>query len=291
MKVKIRGYTLYDLRMKKPRVGIMSGRLSDITGNKIQEFPEKTWETEFEKASKIGYSSIEWIYDNKSNPIFEQKGRRKMEFLSKEFSIQIESIICDYFMEKRLFGVSKNKIKENLEKLKNIISISDQMGIKILEIPLVDASSINTKEDSEEFRNNFSMIFEILDKGNVKIGLETDFPPQKFKDFLDDFDNNKIFANYDTGNSSSLGYNVDDEINILGEKIIHIHIKDRIFNGNTVPLGKGDTEFEIFFKNIAESKFSGEIIIQGARQNDLKSPVETCNEYLQFVNNFLNKYY
>lgn len=277
--------------MKKPTVGIMSGRLSHVIGDRIQEFPENTWESEFDSAAKIGFSSIEWIFDQKINPIFNSKGRNKMQSLSKEFSVDIKSIICDYFMEKKLFGVPEKDLENNFKKLEDIIYFCGEVGINIIEIPLVDSSSIKTKQNEDEFRDNFCKILELSEKENVKIALETDFPPEKFKAFLDSFGKNKIFANYDTGNSSSLGYDINEEMRVLKDKIIHIHVKDRILNDGTVPLGIGDTKFELFFKNIAENNFSGEIIIQGARQDHLKTPFETCKEYLLFVNNFLEKYY
>ena len=46
------------------------------------------------------------------------------------------------------------------------------------------------------------------------------------------------------GNSASLGYDAQEEIDLLGNKIINVHIKDRIRSGTTVPLGTGDTDFK-----------------------------------------------
>ena len=45
-------------------IGIMQGRLSPPIDDKIQAYPAKTWQREFEIAKEIGYSAIEWIVEN-----------------------------------------------------------------------------------------------------------------------------------------------------------------------------------------------------------------------------------
>ena len=45
------------------KIGIMQGRLSPPIDGRIQAFPINDWESEFEKASKIGFDCIEWIFD------------------------------------------------------------------------------------------------------------------------------------------------------------------------------------------------------------------------------------
>ena len=76
----------------------------------------------------------------------------------------------------------------------------------------------------------------------MKIILETDLEPKKFREFIESFQNNKIKANYDTGNSAALGYDMKEEFREIGKYFGNIHIKDRKFQGDTVPLGYGDVD-------------------------------------------------
>ena len=46
--------------------GVMQGRLSKKIGNKIQAFPHKNWKSEFNKAKKLGLTTIEWTLDYKN---------------------------------------------------------------------------------------------------------------------------------------------------------------------------------------------------------------------------------
>ena len=76
--------------------------------------------------------------------------------------------------------------------------------------------------------------------------------------------NKKFGINYDTGNSASLGFDFNEEKKYF--KYVHnIHIKDRIFRGQSVRLGKGDFNFKKFFLYIKKIKYKGNLILQTAR--------------------------
>lgn len=266
------------------------GRLSEKIDNKIQSFPTNSWQNEFELARKCDFDVIEWIMDMNENPIMKNDGMNEIRTLSEDYDIKINSICCDNFMEKPLFKISEFQLEENLDMLEYLINACQKLEIKYLEIPLVDSSSIKSKNEELEFIKNVQKIFPLLEKNNVYLAIESDFEPLKFKEFLLKFNNPYVVANYDTGNSASLGYNPEEELTILGELIKNIHIKDREFGGSTVEFGKGDTDFEKFFQTLSKIKYSGDLILQGARLDDILSPEETCVRYKKFVKQYVDKY-
>lgn len=271
------------------KIGIMQGRLSPPINTRIQAFPVNHWEKEFQKASIIGFTSIEWIFDTLSpNPIIDKMKIRKIDKLSSEFDISINSLCADFFMVNKLFNVSEDEISSNLDTLKILIENCSELEIDILEIPLVDSSSIKNELFEKEFTTNLNEILPIAEKNNVILTLETDLPPVRFDSLLSDINNPYVAANYDIGNSTSLGYDPALEFEIMGKWIKNIHIKDRIINGNTVVLGTGNTNFELFFSLISQIKYSDDLVIQGAREdliNSNISPEITCKKYFNFVKN------
>lgn len=272
------------------KVGIMQGRLSNPIHKAIQAFPEETWKNEFKLAKKIGFDSIEWIFDTyEKNPIMEKKFD-EINFLISEFNVKVNSIIADYFMVNKLFNEPESKIKKNIQTLKELVRNCEKIGIKIIEIPLVDRSSIKSEEHKKQIVKNLEEVLPEMTDLGLNLTLETDLPPNEFRDFLEMFDKNEVFANYDTGNSASLDFDVNEEIEILKDKIKNIHLKDRIKNGGTVPFGSGNTNFDDFFAMIKKINYSGELIIQGARVDEI-TPEENCNKYLNFVKQYLHKYY
>ena len=129
----------------------------------------------------------------------------------------------------------------------------------------------------------------IAEKNHVKLTLETDLPPKQFMDLIKAFDHPYVKANYDTGNSTSLGYNCQEELKSIGSWIANIHIKDRKFHGDTVPLGNGDTNFNEFFSELQKTNYKGDFIIQGAREGYEVKPEETCVKYLKFLKKYIDK--
>jgi hexulose-6-phosphate isomerase len=246
-------------------LGFMQGRLVNSPYGKIQCFPAKEWKSEFKLATKINLNLIEWtvnfanlgynpvLYKNKLNEIIIQKKKNK---------IDIKSLTCDYFMEKPFFKSKKNKnlIINNLKKL---IKNSEILNIKYFIIPLVDNASIKNKKHEDMIVNLFDKLLKFSFK-KINILFESDYTPKNLDRFIRRFKSKRIGINYDCGNSASLGYNFDDE-KIYFKYIKNVHIKDRVYKGETVRLGRGDANLFKILKYFKKKKYKGNFIFQTAR--------------------------
>jgi L-ribulose-5-phosphate 3-epimerase len=74
-----------------------------------------------------------------------------------------------------------------------------------------------------------------------------------------------IRANYDIGNSASLGYDPNEEFADIGHWLGSVHIKDRMLHGGTVPLGSGSANIPLCLELIEETGFDRFYILQTAR--------------------------
>ena len=91
-------------------------------------------------------------------------------------------------------------------------------------------------------------MLEYAESLDLLISFETSLNPKDFYNFIKNTHSNIAKVNYDMGNSASLGYDSDEEFELLGDYIVNVHIKDRIVNGTTVPLGTGDCNFDKVFQ-------------------------------------------
>tara|TARA_B110000014_G_scaffold154440_1_gene108216 strand:- start:1006 stop:1818 length:813 start_codon:yes stop_codon:yes gene_type:complete len=270
----------------------MQGRLSEPIENKIQSFPVNSWKSEFTKAENIGFELIEWIFDVRKNPIMDLDGIKEINDCLTNHNVGVNAVCADYFMEKLLFSVSSSELENNLKVLSNLIINCHKLEIEVLEIPLVDSSSLKNDSNKNEILKNLEPILKIAQDHNVLLTFETDLSPLSFKDFLQKFNHPSVMATYDTGNSTANEFNTKNELLILQKWIKNIHLKDRLKKGITVPLGTGDTDFELFVSIINDISYNGDFIIQGAR-NDLNSHIEdaeiTCAKYLNFIKQYFDK--
>ncbi len=99
----------------------------------------------------------------------------------------------------------------------------------------------------------------------VELHLETALAPADFALLLDKLPSPLIKVNYDSGNSSSLGFNPVEEFAAYGERIGSVHIKDRVLGGGTVPLGTGNADLASVFAGLRNVCYEGDITLQVAR--------------------------
>lgn len=280
------------------KLGIMQGRLSPPVNNQIQAFPLGHWKEEFPLCHKLGLECMEWIFENDAvgaNPLSSDVGINEMLSISKQYNVRINSVVADYFMVNKLFGKEKREIDIAIKMLYYLIERCHKCCIPILEIPFVDSSALRTETDKHDVLENLKRPLACAKQCGVKISLETSLPPFEFKEFIHDFFPLDIGINYDMGNSASLGYDAREEINALGEFIVNVHVKDRIKLGGTVPLGSGDTDFDTVFDALRKINYSGDFILQAARedlprQKQKKQYAETVKDYISFVRPFLQEF-
>jgi len=114
----------------------------------------------------------------------------------------------------------------------------------------------------------------------MKVSLETDLDPTSFEDLLERINLEHVQANYDIGNSASLGFNPIEEIEVFGNKILNVHVKDRLLGGTTVPLGSGNADIKLVFQKLNEIGYVGGITMQAARGED---DVAVAKEQLSYT--------
>jgi len=181
------------------------------------------------------------------------------------YDIEIPSVTCDYFMENPPWKSDEDQL---LEGLRSILIGMAAIGAKILVIPLVDNSSLGGSIKVSSIKHFFSQVFDLQRMNGLKIAFETDLSPHLFADFINEFDEDFFGVNYDIGNSASLGFNLVEEFEAIGARIVNVHVKDRLLGGETVPLGSGNADFPTVFRCLEKYGYEGNLIMQTARAKD-----------------------
>src|SRR5512143_490770 len=249
-------------------IGIMEGRLFPPEACRFQSFPREHWADEFGLAAQAGLDCIEWIYDLYGadvNPIATNPGLERMKALSSQHHVQVLSICADYFMDKPLVRVTAAELKERLAVLIWLLRQGQQLGINRIVLPFVDASRIETQAEFCSVIELLKRVEPVAEDTNIEIHLETSLEPARFAELLCELPYPRITANYDSGNSASLGYAPREEFAAYGKRIGSVHIKDRVRGGGTVPLGTGDADFPALAECLKTTAYTGDFILQVAR--------------------------
>lgn len=266
----------------KNQFGIMQGRLLPPQEGRLQCFPRSGWEREFDLAAEVPLDYIEWIFDAHGfdiNPLRSDAGITDLQSRISRTGVRIKSVCADYFMD---FPLAR--CKESLGVLWDLLDQCRAIGVTRVVLPFVDAAAIR----SEEFENVTRILEHAADQAlqvGVELHLETSLTPLRFAELLAALPRSTVKVNYDSGNSASLGYMPEEEFLSVGTRIGSVHIKDRVLNGATVPLGSGNTDFVSVFKQLRNIGYAGDFTLQVARDAD-GNEVNWARKNLEFVRNY-----
>jgi len=251
-----------------PFFAIMQGRLVPPEGGRFQSFPSERWRDEFALAAQAGLNAIEWIFDvhgEDVNPLSSDTGVSEMLVLSQKTGTVVRSLCADYFMDKPFLRTTESERQQLMQEMEWLFSRCKRLGVRRIVIPFVDNSRIENPDEETQVISILREILPAAESNGVELHLETSLGPQAFASLLQRCPHPLIRANYDSGNSASLGYRVSEEFAAYGDRIGSIHIKDRRFGGGTVPLGTGDADLPGLFRGLAALNFSGDYVLQIAR--------------------------
>lgn len=253
------------------RIGFMQGRLCDRVDGKIQAFPWSYWESEFPAAAAIHLHLMEWTLDQErlyENPLMTADGQERIREICRQYDISVHSLTGDCFMQAP-FWKAEGEARTNLQRdFLAIGSACSQVGIRMMVVPLVDNGSLDTLEQEDVLVKFLLEQQPFLDQHRLQVIFESDFTPPALASFINRLPVEQFGINYDIGNSAALGFSPIEEFAAYGERIINVHVKDRVLGGTTVPLTTGIADFDSVFAALSHISYQGNFILQTARAVD-----------------------
>lgn len=249
----------------------MQGRLSPPVNERIQAFPADHWREEFETARALGLGSIEWTLDLDgidANPFMTAAGQHEIRELSTRTGVSVPSLTGDCFMQGPFWKTTGAERQALTDVLRRVADACSRNGTRYVVVPLVDNGRIENEGQGAAFLGGITALGDALRRARVIVVIESDFPPAELRDFIARFPADLVGVNYDTGNSASLGFDTTEEIEFLGNRILNVHIKDRVRGGTTVPLGTGAAQLPVSVRQLEAGGYQGSYILQTARATD-----------------------
>ena len=272
--------------------GVMQGRLTPPEDGRFQSFPRNSWREEFPRAREAGLDYIEWIHDEygrTANPIFSQADLAEFDVLKRQYGIATPALCGDWFMDFPLIRCTTEDLAQREQHLHKLIPIAARIGANRIVLPFVDQSKMTTEDEKQVVINVLQRTLPIAQSHHVELHLEADFNPTDFASFLARIEHPSLSVNWDSGNSSGLGYIASEEFAAYGHRIGSVHIKDRYKKPQsgveTRPLGTGSANFDDVFKAIRSIDYQGGVTLQVARGDD-NDEVNFIKGQLAFVKRY-----
>lgn len=250
------------------QIGFMQGRLCERVDGKIQAFPWRDWENEFPAAAAIDLHLMEWTLDQErlyENPLMTKEGQEKIRELCRYHDFVITSLTGDCFMQAPFWKIDGQARIDLQSDFLAICRACATVGIQMIVVPLVDNGRLETVEQ-ENLLIEFLLEHEsFLSQHNLQVIFECDFTPAELARFIARLPAERFGINYDVGNSAALGFKPMEEFAAYGDRVVNVHVKDRVLGGTTVPINTGSADFDAVFAALAQKKYQGNFILQTAR--------------------------
>ncbi len=269
----------------------MQGRLCPPFEGRFQAFPVEGWQMEFSGAREAGLNCIEWIFEKPQedlNPLASDAGIDEIRALTAKTGVEVQSICADYYMSELLINPQGAPRPQAIEHLRWLMTRASKLSVIYIVLPFVDASSLKTDAQRSGAVRVLKDLAHHAARTGVELHLETDLSPVVFNDMLEAIGKPIVRANFDIGNSASLGYDPTEEITTLAPYLGSVHVKDRILNGGTVPLGTGNADLATCFRLILDAGFDRHFVLQAARGENGKE-IELAARNRAFVESHMAK--
>lgn len=256
---------------RRPEIGIMQGRLLPPFEGRFQAFPAGLWEEEFTAAALAGLGCIEWIFEKPheaDNPLGSAEGIEAIRRASRRSGVAVRSVCADYYMQERLIDDAGRRVPAVEAHLAWLCGQAGQLDVTYMVLPFVDASSLRSEAARAAAVALLQDMAPVAGAQGLELHVECDLPPDVFRGLLDAVARTNIKANFDIGNSASLGYDPADEVPMLAPYLGSVHVKDRLRGGGTQPLGTGDARLGEAFRQLRGAGFQRWFILQAARGED-----------------------
>lgn len=249
----------------------MQGRLSPLVDGKVQAFPWNHWREEFAAARELSLDLMEWTLDHarlSENPLMTVEGREAIAALSRRHGVEVGSLTGDVFMQAPFWRAHGDERRQRLRELDLIVDACSAAGIRLVVVPLVDNGALRSPAEEDLVVQALLERETHLRQSDVRIVFECDYEPLTLARFIERLPPRTFGINYDIGNSAALGYDCGVEIEAYGQRIMNVHIKDRVRGGTTVPLGTGNADLPRALRLLLARGYAGAFILQTARAQD-----------------------
>ncbi len=260
-----------------PVFGIVQGRLTPSPPGALQWFPGDLWPDEFPLARQLGLDYIELIAEvqhNPDNPLWSDDGIERIKGLARENGLRLHALCNDYTVEHAFLDGP-----DVLDQTLRLIERGKMLGMEKLIVPLFDASGMTAK-NSAGYESGLGEIADAAHDAGMTPCLETVLTGAELIDLLDRLDRPGIKAVYDTGNRVAFGHDLAGDIRLLGDRIAHVHIKDKNADNENVLLGTGLVNFADVFRALHDIGYDGPFTFETQRGAD---PLRTAAYNMAFT--------
>lgn len=262
------------------RLGISQGRLVPSATGELQCFPGERWPEEFETAARLGLHHIELLAEvqpNPANPIWSPATRADLLEVAERTGVAPASLCIDETLDVALDRAGATALRERFT------PVLDDLPLDTVVLPLMGASDLSRLEHEEVAAALRELVPWIAERGAIAV-VETTVEAERTRELLEAVGCDELGVCLDLGNAVANGFDPVADLDLLGPRVRHLHVKDKDAHGENVRLGTGRVDFDGALAAAVRHGFAGLATMETTRGDD---PVATAAAHVDFVHETL----
>jgi sugar phosphate isomerase/epimerase len=243
------------------------------------------WENLFKVAAQIGFKGVELGVhkDYSETKLWRKEGRKELVDLSVASNVSITSICLHVFRYVNFASPESLIRKKAADIAKEAAAIASEVGARNLLIPLF-AQNVPAEEARKRWIQGIRYCADIAENYGVVYALENVDQPfaktaEQLVSIVDEINSPAVKVYYDPGNVVFRNLDPLKDINVLGNRISQVHMKDPY--GKYLGIGKMDIPSVI--RALKEIKYDGWLILEKLETPATPDPFEAGKKNLEFL--------
>jgi L-ribulose-5-phosphate 3-epimerase len=230
-----------------------------------------------ELAARLGFEGLEINLGRTpdSLPMTDPELRERFREESRRHRLPIPSTCLDILHQNYLKSdpLGQRWVAES-------IPVTRDLGARVILLPFFGDGALETRREMDFVADFLREIAPEAERAQVVLGIENMLPASDNAYIVERVDSPAVRVYYDVGNSTSMAYDLIEEITWLGaERICQFHVKD-----NPHYLGEGEIDFPSVMRTIQEIGFRGWGMLEtSSPSGDVVADMETNLEYIRGV--------
>ena len=237
----------------------------------------------FSKAGELGFQGIEFGIglDYRDDPLWSGKGdlRQAMKDASQAAGVAAASIclhLLNYVEHSPASGEAEHREVAH-EIIRKTIEACAHIGASVILVPFFGTAALKSEEQIPRLIDEMKKLAPTAEEKGVCLALETSLRAPDMVRIVESVGFDSVQVYFDTGNTAGAGYDIVQEIEELGDRIVQIHIKD----SPSGTLGEGNIDFGVAMYALKRTRFDGYLMLETPAIDDSVAAAEKNLAYIK----------
>jgi L-ribulose-5-phosphate 3-epimerase len=261
----------------------------------LEDVLKADWVDVFPSARALGYDGVELgirADTYRDSELWTDEGVAALRTRSKSSKAPILSICCHTFWEYTFADANVANRMTAKQIVIRVLRACSQLGVSAILIPVTNPLGLPADEAAERWAEETKAVAYEAKNLGVRIGLENVgrshvVTGEQMLALIEAVDSSAVGAYFDVGNAQMLGSNAIEDIRILKDHLVQVHIKDPRKSREPCYLGEGEIDLAGCLKALVEVDYSGPLVFEtpdmGNAQDTASRNLDTLKDLIASV--------